>query len=82
MYALSEEHEVFLLGWDRESSGEDIRHEKHSIHGKEFDYYLIPEPAKFGGGMKSMVGPMRRNLKRRPSTISSIIMLTRTMHPE
>lgn len=64
MYALSEEHEVFLLGWDRESSGEDIRHEKHSIHGKEFDYYLIPEPAKFGGGMKSMVGPMRRFWKR------------------
>ncbi|MBR3464480.1 MAG: glycosyltransferase family 4 protein [Clostridiales bacterium] len=64
MYALSKEHEVFLLGWGRESSGEDVRHEKHVIHGKEFDYYLIPEPAKYGGGMKSMIGPMRKFWKR------------------
>ena len=64
MYALSKEHEVFLLGWNREKSGEDVIHEKHSIHGKEFDYYLIPEIAKYGGGMKSMLGPMLKFWKR------------------
>ncbi len=64
MYALSKEHEVFLLGWNREISGDDVIHEKHRIHDKEFDYYLIPEPAKYGGGMKSMLGPMRRFWKR------------------
>lgn len=44
MYALSKEHEVFLLGWDREAQDGhgDIIHEKHRIHDKEFDYYLIP----------------------------------------
>lgn len=60
MYALSSEHEVFLLGWDRESSGREIITEKHRIHDKEFTYYLIPEPAAYGGGMKRMVGPMKR----------------------
>ena len=60
MYALSGEHEVFLLGWDREKSGSSVIHEKHRIHDKEFDYYLIPEPASYGGGMKKMIGPMRR----------------------
>ena len=64
MYALSKEHEVFLLGWNREESGEGVLHEKHGIHGKEFDYYLIPEPAKYGGGMKSMLGPMTKFWKR------------------
>ncbi|MBR3081233.1 MAG: glycosyltransferase family 4 protein [Clostridiales bacterium] len=64
MYALSKEHDVFLLGWNREKSGEDMIHEKHIIHGKEFDYYLIPEHAKYGGGMKSMIGPMRKFWKR------------------
>lgn len=64
MYALSKEHEVFLLGWNRELSGSDVIHEKHSIHGREFDYYLIPELANFGGGMKKMLGPMRRFWKR------------------
>ena len=64
MYALSKEHEVFLLGWDREKSGDEVIHEKHSIHGKEFDFYLIPEPAYYGGGMKRMLGPMRRFWKR------------------
>lgn len=59
MYALSEEHEVFLLGWDREGSGSIVL-QKHKIHGKEFDFYLIPEPAAYGGGMKRMIGPMRR----------------------
>ncbi len=64
MYALSKEHEVFLLGWNREKAGEDVIHEKHGIHGKEFDYYLIPEPASYGGGMKRMIGPMKRFWKR------------------
>ena len=64
MYALSKEHEVFLLGWNREESGEGVLHEKHGIHDKEFDYYLIPEPAKYGGGMKSMLGPMTKFWKR------------------
>ncbi|MBR1906159.1 MAG: glycosyltransferase family 4 protein [Clostridiales bacterium] len=58
MYALSEEHEVFLLGWNREKSGDGVIHEKHGIHGREFDYYLIPEAARYGGGMKSILGPM------------------------
>ncbi len=49
MYALSSEHEVILLGWDREKSGDEVIHEKHSIHGKEFDFFLIPEPAYYGG---------------------------------
>ena len=60
MYALSSEHEVFLLGWDRESSSDGIITKKHKIHDKEFDFYLIPEPAAYGGGMKRMIGPMRR----------------------
>ena len=64
MYALSSEHEVFLLGWNREGSGSNIIHEKHLIHDREFDYYLIPEPAAYGGGMKRMVGPMKRFWKR------------------
>ena len=64
MYALSKEHEVFLLGWNREMARGDVIHEKHSIHGKEFDYYLIPEPANYGGGMKRMLGPMKRFWKR------------------
>ena len=64
IYALSKEHEVFLLGWNREESGEEVLHEKHRIHDKEFDYYLIPEPAKYGGGMKHMAGPMIRFWKR------------------
>lgn len=59
MYALSSEHEVFLLGWDREGNG-DIVLTKHRIHDREFDFYLIPEPAAYGGGMKRMIGPMRR----------------------
>ena len=58
IYALSEEHEVFLLGWNREKSGDGVIHEKHGIHGREFDYYLIPEAARYGGGMKSILGPM------------------------
>ncbi|MCR5059887.1 MAG: glycosyltransferase [Saccharofermentans sp.] len=64
MYALSKEHDVFLLGWNREASGDRIIHEKHRIHDKEFDYYLIPEPAAYGGGMKRMIGPMKRFWKR------------------
>ena len=64
MYALSQEHEVFMLGWNRERSGSEVIHEKHNIHGKEFDYYLIPEPANYGGGMKRMIGPMKRFWKR------------------
>ena len=64
MYALSKEHEVFLLGWNREKSGEDVICEKHRIHDKEFDYYLIPEPAYYGGGMRRMLGPMKRFWKR------------------
>ena len=64
MYALSKEHEVFLLGWNREKAGEDVEHEKHRIHDKEFDYFLIPEAAVYGGGMKSMTGPMIRFWKR------------------
>jgi len=60
MYALSSEHEVFLLGWNREGSGSSIIQEKHRIHDREFDYYLIPEPALYGGGMKRMAGPMKR----------------------
>ncbi len=64
MYALSEEHEVFLLGWNREKSGDGVIHEKHGIHGREFDYYLIPEAARYGGGMKSILGPMIKFWKR------------------
>lgn len=64
MYALSKEHEVFLLGWNREGSGDDVVFEKHVIHDKEFDFYLIPEPAMYGGGMKRMLGPMKRFWKR------------------
>ena len=64
IYALSKEHEVFLLGWNREKSGDGVIHEKHSIHGREFDYYLIPEAARYGGGMKSMLGPMIKFWKR------------------
>ena len=64
MYTLSKEHEVFLLGWNREKAGEDVEHEKHRIHDKEFDYFLIPEAAAYGGGMKSMTGPMIRFWKR------------------
>ncbi|SCW65349.1 Glycosyltransferase involved in cell wall bisynthesis [Ruminococcaceae bacterium YRB3002] len=64
IYALSSEHEIFLLGWNREASGNDIIHEKHRIHGREFDYYLIPEPAAYGGGMKRMIGPMVRFWRR------------------
>lgn len=64
MYALSKEHDVFLLGWNREMSGDDVILEKHRIHDREFDYYLIPEPAAYGGGMKKMIGPMKRFWKR------------------
>ena len=64
IYALSEEHEVFLLGWNREKSGDGVIHEKHGIHGREFDYYLIPEAARYGGGMKSILGPMIKFWKR------------------
>ncbi len=64
MYALSKEHEVFLLGWNREKSGTDVNHEIHRIHDKDFDFYLIPEPAYYGGGMKKMLGPMKRFWKR------------------
>ena len=64
MYALSKEHDVFLLGWNREKSGEDVICEKHRIHDKEFDYFLIPEPALYGGGMKKIIGPMKRFWKR------------------
>lgn len=64
MYALSKEHEVFLLGWNREASGTDVISGKHKIHDKEFDFYLISEPANYGGGMKRMLGPMRRFWKR------------------
>ena len=64
MYALSKEHEVFLLGWNREISGEGVIQEKHRIHDKEFDFYLIPESAKYGGGMKSILGPMMKFWKR------------------
>ncbi len=60
IYALSEEHEVFLLGWNREASDSKVMHVKHRIHDKEFDYYLICEPAAYGGGMKKMIGPMKR----------------------
>ena len=64
MYALSKEHEVFLLGWNREESGTDVINVKHKIHDKEFDFFLIPEPANYGGGMRGMLGPMRRFWKR------------------
>ena len=64
MYALSKEHEVFLLGWNREHAGGEVIHEKHRIHEKDFDYYLITEPADYGGGMKRMIGPMKRFWKR------------------
>ena len=64
MYALSKEHDVFLLGWNREKSGEDVICEKHRIHDKEFDFFLIPEPALYGGGMKKIIGPMKRFWKR------------------
>ncbi|MCR4689477.1 MAG: hypothetical protein K5745_08015 [Saccharofermentans sp.] len=64
LYALSKEHEVFLLGWNRELQGDEVILEKHLIHDKEFDYYLIPEQASYGGGMKKMLGPMRRFWKR------------------
>ena len=64
MYALSGEHEVFLLGWNREASGEDVIREVHRIHDRDFDYYLIPGPAEYGGGMKKMIGPMRRFWRR------------------
>ena len=64
MYALAKEHNVFLLGWDRERSGDEIIIEKHRIHDREFDYYLIPEKAGYGGGMKSMLSPMLRFWKR------------------
>lgn len=64
MYALSKEHEVFLLGWNREKAGEEVIHEKHRIHDREFDFHLIPEPARYGGGMKRLVGPMNRFWKR------------------
>lgn len=64
MYALSKEHEVILLGWNREKAGDEVIHEKHRIHDREFDFYLIPEPANYGGGMKRMLGPMRRFWKR------------------
>ena len=64
MYALSSEHEVFLLGWNREASGAGITSEKHMIHDRKFTYYLIPEPAAYGGGMKRMAGPMKRFWKR------------------
>lgn len=70
IYALSKEHEVFLLGWNREKSGPDVIPEKHKIHDKEFDFYLIPEPAKYGGGMKRMLGPMRRFWQRTYSWLS------------
>lgn len=64
MYALSAEHEVFLLGWNRDLSAKEVIHEKHRIHDKEFDFYLIPEPAAYGAGMKHMVAPMKRFWKR------------------
>ena len=64
MYALSMEHEVFLLGWNREMSGDSVIAEKHMIHDREFDFYLIPERAEYGGGMKKMIGPMKRFWKR------------------
>jgi len=64
MYALSKEHDVFLLGWNREMTGEEVIHEKHGIHDKEFDFHLIPESALYGGGMKRLVGPMKRFWKR------------------
>lgn len=64
MYALSKEHEVILLGWNREMAGDEVIHEKHRIHDREFDFYLIPEPANYGGGMRRMLGPMRRFWKR------------------
>ena len=64
MYALSKAHDVFLLGWNREKAGEEVIHEKHRIHDKEFDFYLIPEPALYGGGMKRLIGPMKRFWKR------------------
>ncbi len=64
MYALSGEHEVFLLGWNRGLSGDSVIHEKRRIRDREFDFYLIPEPAAYGGGMKRMIGPMRRFWKR------------------
>lgn len=64
MYALSKEHNVFLLGWNREMSGPDVILEKHRIHDRVFDFYLIPVPAEYGGGMKKIIGPMRRFWKR------------------
>ena len=64
MYALSAEHEVFLLGWNRDLSADEVIHETHKIHDKEFDFYLIPEPAAYGAGMKFMVSPMKRFWKR------------------
>ena len=64
MYALSKEHDVFLLGWNREMAGKEVIHEKHNIRGREFDFYLIPETADYGGGMRRMSGPMRRFWKR------------------
>ena len=64
MYALSKEHEVFLLGWNREQAGEEVFCERKRIHDKEFVYYLIPERAQYGGGMKRMIGPMKRFWKR------------------
>ena len=64
MYALSKDHEVFLLGWNREMEGDEVILEKHRIRDREFDFYLIPEPAFYGGGAKKILGPMRRFWKR------------------
>ncbi len=80
MYALSKEHEVILLGWNREKAGDEVIHEKHRIHDREFDFYLIPEPANYGGGMRRMLGPMRRFWKRAYKWLSENQNVYDTIH--
>ena len=80
MYALSKEHEVILLGWNREMAGDEVIHEKHRIHDREFDFYLIPEPANYGGGMRRMLGPMRRFWKRAYKWLSENQNVYDTIH--
>lgn len=80
MYALSKEHEVILLGWNREMAGDEVIHEKHRIHDREYDFYLIPEPANYGGGMRRMLGPMRRFWKRAYKWLSENQNVYDTIH--
>ncbi|SUP44756.1 glycosyltransferase [Veillonella criceti] len=58
LYSLSKEHEVELLGWNREENTENIEEKNIAINNKNFKYYWIGIKAPQGEGFKKILFPM------------------------